>query len=469
MKQKGIFTWTVILITICTFILASRELNKPYPWYTNGDQDANLSQGTLLRNSGRSSEFYHHPSLGSYIVYGEILKVGKSLGLVKIDNFQELSQLEDPLPELANTLRFFRMVNILLAFIGAGICYALIFLLSSDAITSLLGASLWLWSGCLLQTLMLRSEFISCLFGLASVTFFLKSIVSGDKIIHKFLFLVLCGSTFAFAAGTKIQAYQFVPIFLGLYFFDQIKSAKNHFFGHIKHATPILITLMISFVVSVFFAAFIAHTNENFSSVVEFILKPVGKTALSANQYMGYRSQANSLSKLTYFSSQVGQYFAHYLPHIALTIVGIFLSQTFLKKRRIWISWTAIVFAMILFNSLRYYAPHYWIYLDLCFIAPILLIMRSGQGIFSIPKKDSSQWNGLFNIPSVRRAYYVAFCFLGFISYWEISTIYPTFNSSFRNNPDWFYRGVAPCASCENLWKVKYGSPEAFAKRAREL
>lgn len=210
----GIF----LFFSIILFTTLSIHRNKSEVWFSNPDQDGSILIDVLRINSGKSPSYLDHPSHGTFIIYGNILKFLEWIRLIPVSRFEQLEKSEDPLMLLPDIFYKARGISIFLCVLCALVFGGIFFVLTRRMIFFVLGAFLLLSSGGLfLQSLIIRSELSSVLFILLAILFIAIEYKS-NKVGLNYIYTFISGLFLGFAVLSKVQAIPTL-LFLIIYMF----------------------------------------------------------------------------------------------------------------------------------------------------------------------------------------------------------------------------------------------------------
>ena len=190
-----------------------QENKKAQKWFAFADQDAMILVDSLALNSHIRPAITDHPGWGHRIFYAAYFKILNKLNLFDIFNIEHFRP--DPiltwsrLVLKARDLSFF--ISSLLLGAAVGI---LVFSFTSNKWWALFGFSIWLFlPGVSLQSVLVRSEPISSLFGCLSLIALVYSVRIQSNPWNSVL-LTMSGVFFGLACFTKIQAIPYIAIAL---------------------------------------------------------------------------------------------------------------------------------------------------------------------------------------------------------------------------------------------------------------
>jgi hypothetical protein len=198
------------------------DLNKKEIWFSNLDMDSAILIETMIIQDGKNAWFLEHPGLGNFILYGLGLKIFHLLELSDFSSYSSLMQLDanrqprsggDPLLNLPDLYYNGRIVSIAIAILTA-IFFGLgaYFLTASPIIGFLTSTCCMLSSGLLLQSLMIRTELSSVLFGSAAFSFFCFSFRTKNSLLV-FFSVFLSGTALGISVLTKMVT---IPLLIPL-------------------------------------------------------------------------------------------------------------------------------------------------------------------------------------------------------------------------------------------------------------
>ncbi len=441
---------SLVLGSVVLFVFRSVQLNKNEIWFSNMDADSTLLVESLMANSGIEPLLLPDPAIGSYIVYGNFLKLFEALNIVKVSEFNQLEASNDPLKLLPDLFYKGRTISIIISILCSLIFGFIFFLISRKLVIFSISTILFLSSGGLLfQSLIIRPELTSIFFILLSL---LTLILYSKSKKPSFLTIITSGVLFGFAMLTKIQVLPILFFVVILLFYIVFITQKKYPEGLLKHSIIQFFFVIVILRIYIHFLNKIYHVYSNqslpallllfilfiilssmISMVPWFKKKRVPSLLNHINHffigflisfmiviYLANISSDNSMREIFNLAFQSGEsgrvtqdllhsmggisnvfnevvkFLKYYLlDSYMLIFLALFSTLIILTKKGFDYKITVtFIFGVgyCFFNSLRHFGPHYLIYSDIFFNATIVLLLNR----LSSPGEGNNEPKGYF-------------------------------------------------------------------------
>lgn len=221
-RGKACFIILIVIITGLAggiFVYNNHSLHEKDPWYHTIDQDMFISVEAMALNSGLSPAHSIHPGFGTKLFYSYFLSLMKKIGTTPVSAIDDLEQSPDPLtywPWVIGSGRIFSLVSaIILCVIIGGIAWQLTGSMLFFPLGFFMGTVSY---GIMYQSLIIRTELFSAIFGCLAFLFMLLSLRT-RKTTKFVTFLMFSGLFAGFAIYTKIQTYPFIAVIIFWFLF----------------------------------------------------------------------------------------------------------------------------------------------------------------------------------------------------------------------------------------------------------
>ena len=208
LSEMGSRHWLIVsaLACIVAFVSLSLYRNRHEIWFANPDQDSAIVLNALYVNADGITNYWDHPSHGSYYVYAGMYRIMEKLHLLDMSNLGQLGASKNPLLPLSEVYYKSRWISILICILCA-LAFGGIFYGATRKWTwgaAALGLYLIASGGLFFQSLVIRSELVSLWFSLVAFAGIILASRAQDW-VRSSLWVGLAGLFFGMAMLTKVQ------------------------------------------------------------------------------------------------------------------------------------------------------------------------------------------------------------------------------------------------------------------------
>jgi hypothetical protein len=387
-KSKRLFLFLLLTVTLLlslkhTWLLETRT------WWAALDNDVQQISGAIALNSGEFPALSVHPSFFTKLLFGRFVKMAYIVGVIPhfdVSYFSDSNNLIMQWPYIIKLASYYSLICSIFFIMCIFVLFGLLF--KSRTIAA--SASLMVMGGIGVcdQMQIIRSELLSCSFGVISWIFILCATqqLKKERLFRYLICLFLSGFLYCWALYNKIMAYPFLAP-LGFEVFRIVISSEYNenyikIFGKLgvylkgkvlvlKSVVPTTV-LAFGFCVSFFTPYLITYPLIGKARAWYYqkllstlILNPIGTTKVKVSLDLG-----EMLVTLNYY---IEQYFSHWSVFVVFTLLFLFARRKHLVKKSLVYGFFITYLA---FFCIRGHNMVYLIYSDWLFVLSLCCILE---------------------------------------------------------------------------------------------